>query len=58
MGRRYKIGHSYVERRRDGTFKRWSGIGRSLSADRRRHAKRKVRSGYGHQGDIPRSIFG
>ena len=52
MGRRYKIGKSYVERRKDGTFKKWVSIGKSLSADRRRKAKKKVRSGYGHQGDL------
>lgn len=58
MGRRYKIGKSYVERRRDGTFKRWSGIGRSLRADRRKRATRRTKAGYGHLGDLPRSIFG
>jgi hypothetical protein len=52
MGRRYKVKkHSYVERARNGTFKRWANIGRSLSVDRRQVAKAKVKAGYGHQGD-------
>lgn len=51
MARRNKIGKSYVERRADGTFKDWSSIGRSLRQDRVKRAVRKVKSGYGHQGD-------
>ena len=52
MGRRYKIGKSYVERRKDGTFKKWTPIGKSLSMDRAKKARKKVKPGYGHQGDI------
>lgn len=41
----------YVERKANGQFKKWTRIGRSLKADRRTHAKRRVKSGYGHLGD-------
>ena len=54
MARRYRIGKAYVVRRRDGTFKKWTRIGRSLRADKRKRAKRTVRSGYGHRGDLRR----
>jgi len=52
MGKRQKIGKCYVERRKDGTFKSWVGIGRSLSADRRKKTMTKTKAGYGHQGDV------
>lgn len=52
MTKRTKIGHYYVERNRLGQIKRWVRIKRSLSADRRKSAYRKVRSGYGHLGDL------
>lgn len=42
---------AYAKRRADGTFKEIDDVGRSLSADRRRKAKRKVKKGYGDQGD-------
>ena len=48
---RTKIGKFYVERNRIGQIKKWVRIKRSLSADRRKHASRTVRSGYGHVGD-------
>jgi hypothetical protein len=51
MGKRNKIGKYYVERRADGTFKKWTSIGKSLKADRRRKTMTKSKSGYGHQGD-------
>jgi len=56
MGRRYiikkKSRRYYVERRRDGTIKRWTRKGKSLTADRRVKAKHTPkRSGYGHKGD-------
>ena len=41
----------YVERKANGTFKKWTRIGKSLKADRRVKAKKKVKSGFGHQGD-------
>ncbi len=41
----------YVERKANGQFKKWTRIGRSLKADRRVKAKRKVNVGYGHLGD-------
>jgi hypothetical protein len=52
--RRYKIGKCYVVRRKDGTFQRWVSIGSSNRADRRVIARRKVKSGYGHRGDLKR----
>ena len=51
MAKRNKIGKSYVVRRKDGTFKKWTPIGKSLSADRKKKAVKRVRSGYGHRGD-------
>ncbi|MBA2528312.1 MAG: hypothetical protein H0V18_21380 [Pyrinomonadaceae bacterium] len=44
----------YVKRNADGTFKESDDVGRSLSADRRRKAKTKVKPGYGDQGDQPK----
>jgi hypothetical protein len=44
----------YVERNRKGQIKKWVQIGRSLSADRRKHSRHKVKSGYGHLGDLVR----
>jgi hypothetical protein len=44
----------YVKRRRDGTFKESDDVGRSLAADRRRTAKKKVAPGFGDQGDQPK----
>jgi hypothetical protein len=41
----------YVERKANGTFKKWTRVGKSLKADRRKIAKKKVKSGYGHLGD-------
>jgi hypothetical protein len=42
---------AYAKRRADGTFKEIDDVGRSLSADRRRKARRKTKPGYGDQGD-------
>jgi hypothetical protein len=44
----------FVTRNPDGTFKESDDVGRSLAADRRRKAKKKVKPGYGDQGDQPR----
>jgi len=41
----------YVRRRADGTFKESDDVGRSLSADRRKHAKTKAKKGQGDRGD-------
>jgi hypothetical protein len=41
----------YVRRNRKGQFKESDDVGRSLSADRRRRAKTKVKSGQGDKGD-------
>ena len=52
MGKRYRIKkHSYVERSREGQFKKFTNIGRSQVADRRGTAKTTIPSGYGHRGD-------
>jgi len=50
--KRQKIGKYYVVRDKKGRFKRWIRIGRSLKIDRRKIAKRRVKSGYGHKGDL------
>jgi len=41
----------YVRRDEKGRFVESDDVGRSLSADRRRKAKRVVESGYGDRGD-------
>jgi hypothetical protein len=41
----------YVRRRANGTFKESDDVSRSLSADRRRKAKTKVKAGQGDRGD-------
>lgn len=41
----------YVRRNPHGEFKKEVSVGRSLSADRRRQAKTKVRKGQGDRGD-------
>lgn len=45
----------YVKRTAKGRFKDSDDVGRSLSADQRKPAKKKVKSGYGDQGDRKRS---
>ena len=41
----------FVRRSAKGRFKESDDVGRSLRTDRRKKAKRKVRSGYGDKGD-------
>jgi hypothetical protein len=41
----------FVRRGKKGRFKESADVGRSLRTDRRKKAKRKVRSGYGDKGD-------
>jgi hypothetical protein len=41
----------FVRRTKKGRFKESDDVGRSLAADRRKKAKRKVKSGYGDRGD-------
>ena len=45
----------YAKRTSKGRFKEMDEVGRSLSADRRTAAKRKVKPGHGDQGDQKRS---
>ena len=42
---------SFAKRTAKGRFKEMDNVKRSLPKDRRRKAKRKVRSGYGDRGD-------
>jgi hypothetical protein len=44
----------YVRRNKKGEFKKEVDVGRSLSADRRRTAKTKVKKGQGDRGDVKR----
>ena len=44
-------GASYAKRTTKGRFKERDTLKRSQPADRRKKAKRKVKSGYGDQGD-------
>ena len=46
---------SFGKRTTTGRFKEMDDAGRSLSVDRRRTAKKKVKSGHGDQGDRARS---
>ena len=41
----------FVRRGKRGRFKESDDVGRSLKAERRKKAKKKVRSGYGDKGD-------
>ena len=45
----------YVRRNKKGQFKNEVSVGRSLSADRRRKAKKTVAKGQGDRGDTRRS---
>ena len=44
----------YVRRGAKGRFKESDDVGRSLSQDRKRKAKKAGKSGYGDKGDRPR----
>jgi hypothetical protein len=44
----------YVRRDAKGQFKESDDVGRSLSADRRRHAKTESKAGQGDRGDRKR----
>jgi hypothetical protein len=44
----------YVKRSASGRFKESDDVGRSQTADRRKKAKKSVKSGYGDQGDQKR----
>jgi hypothetical protein len=48
--RRPKAG-AYAKRTTSGRFKELDDVGRSQKADKPRKAKKRVRSGYGDQGD-------
>lgn len=50
-----KSGKSFAKRTAKGRFKEQDSVGRSLSADRRKTAKKKTKSGFGDQGDRKRS---
>lgn len=41
----------YAKRTAKGRFKEMDDVGRSLSADRRRTARKSTKAGYGDQGD-------
>ena len=41
----------FVRRDKEGKFKEVVDVGRSLAADRRQHAKTKVKAGDGDRGD-------
>ena len=45
----------FAKRGAGGRFKEMDDVGRSLSADRRRTAKKKTKSGQGDQGDRPKT---
>ena len=56
MGKRTRTKHGsgkkmYLERNKNGQFKKWTNIGRSINQDKRRTGK-PVKKGYGYKGDI------
>lgn len=57
MTYRTKIGKYYVERRKDGSIAKWTSVKRSARVDRAKRAIRRVKSGYGHKGDIRSMAF-
>lgn len=46
-----RTGKSFAKRTAKGRFKDMDNVKRSLKGDRRKKAKRKVKSGYGDRGD-------
>ena len=46
-----RSGKSFAKRSAKGRFKEMDSVKRSLPKDRRKKAKRKVKSGYGDKGD-------
>ena len=46
-----RTGKMFAKRTAKGRFKEIDSVKRSIPSDRRKKAKRKVRSGYGDQGD-------
>ena len=44
-------GARYTKRTKTGRFKEMDAVGPSLKADRRKRAKKRVKPGYGDQGD-------
>lgn len=52
--RRPKAG-AYAKRTATGRFSEMDDVGRSQKTDKRRKAKKTVRSGYGDQGDVRRT---
>jgi len=52
MAKRYVVKNHYVIRRKDGTFKKWENIGKSIRIDKRIKAKyHPKKKGYGYKGD-------
>ena len=51
-----KTASAYAKRTAKGKFKEMDDVGRSQKADRPRKAKRKVKSGYGDQGDQKKRV--
>jgi hypothetical protein len=45
---------NFVERRKDGTIKKFVRKGRSLAVDRRVKSKTLVKKGFGNRGDLKR----
>lgn len=48
----------YGKRTAKGRFKEMDDVGRSLSADRRKSAKKRTKSGFGDQGDRSKKTRG
>jgi hypothetical protein len=52
MTARSKIGKFYVERDKHGHFVKWTSIGKSITADKRKKSKTHPKKpGFGHMGD-------
>ena len=50
----HKGDRRYVRRNKKGQFKNVVDVGRSLAADRKRTAKKTVKTGQGDRGDVKR----
>ena len=50
MGKGKKSTH--VVRDKEGKFKEFSNIGKSINEDKQVHAEKKVKPGHGHEGDL------
>jgi len=56
--KRTRVRNMYLERTKDGKFKDWINIGRSINQDKRRTAQKNYKKGYGSTTDKHRGLLG